>query len=106
MSDARDLLRDFWRHGVRVHLMLGRFRLEPAGVAVEPLRHALREYAAEVKTLLGQLPTPDRCEACGDLTIGPAGNTGRLHCTTCALIYAKRRGWTVYAPGEEIDHAA
>ena len=95
MSDARDLLRDFWRHGVRDHLMPARFRLDPPGVAIEPLRHALREYTLEVKALLSELPAPDRCQVCGDATRGPAGNSGHIHCTTCALIVADRRGWRV-----------
>lgn len=101
MNDARDLLHDFWRHGVRVSLMPDRFRLEPAGVAVEPLRLALREYADEVAAVLAELPAPDRCQVCGDATRGPAGNAGHLHCTVCALIVAHRRGWTVYAPPRE-----
>lgn len=99
MNDARDLLRDLWRHGVRVHLMPDRFRLEPAGVAVEPLRHALREYAVEVKALLEQLPAPNRCKACGEPSRLPVGADN--HCTVCALAVAHRRGWTVYAPPRE-----
>lgn len=106
MSDALDLLRDLWRHGVRVHLMPDRFRLEPPGVAVEPLRLALREYTVEVKAVLSQLPAPDRCRVCGDAVRTARPNDGNLHCVECALIVAHRRGWTVYAPGQEVDHAA
>jgi len=94
MNEARDLLRDLWRHGVRVHLLPDRFRLEPPGVAVEPLRLALREYTTEVKALLAELPAADRCQVCGDPTRGPAGNTGHINCTVCALIVAERRGWS------------
>ena len=93
MNDARDLLRDFWRHGVRVHLMPDRFRLTPTGVAPEPLRRALREYADEVAALLAALPAPNRCRVCGEPSHRPVGPEN--HCTVCALAVADRRGWRV-----------
>lgn len=101
MNDARDLLRDLWRHGVRVHLLPDRFRLEPAGVAVEPLRHALREYAVEVKVLLSELPAPDRCRVCGDAVRTARPNDGNLQCVECCLIVAERRGWIVLPVEQE-----
>ena len=106
MNDARDLLRDLWRHGVRVHLMPDRLRLDPPGVTPDPLRLALLEYRAEVKAILATLPAPDHCQVCGEVTRGPAGNAGHINCVACALIVAERRGWTVYPPGQEVDHAA
>lgn len=92
-NDVRDLLRDLWRHGVRVQLMPDRLRLDPPNVTPESLRLALLEYRAEVKAVLATLPAPDRCQVCGDETRGPAGNTGHIHCVDCALIVADRRGW-------------
>lgn len=95
MTDARDLLRDLWRHGVRVELLADRFRLVPSGVAPDALRVMVREYADDIADLLALLPSPDRCEVCGDATRGPQGNTGLIHCVECALVVAERRGWRV-----------
>ena len=89
---ARDLLRDAWRLGVRVCLLPDRLRLEPPGVAPEPLRDALRDHAAEVAKVLAGLPCRDRCAVCGEGTRGPAGNSGQLHCAPCAWIAADRLG--------------
>ena len=88
MNDARDLLRDLWRSGVTVHLLPDRFRLDPTGAAPQPLKGALGEYRAEVRAALRHLPAPDRCQVCGEVTRGSAGNRGRIHCVTCALIAA------------------
>ena len=91
---ARDLLRDLWRHGVRVHLLPDRFRLEPSSVAPEPLRVALREYADAVAAILAELPAPSRCRVCGEPSRRPIGPEN--HCVTCAMVVADRRGWRVF----------
>ena len=102
---ARDLLRDAWRHGVRVRLLPDRLRLEPPWVAPEPLRSTLRDHAAEVAEILAGLPCPDRCAVCGEGTQGPAGNSGQLHCAPCALIAADRLGLRILR-GEESEAVA
>jgi len=90
---ARDLLRDFHRHGIRVEVLPDRFRLNPSGIAPEPLRLALRDYGDEVAALLALLPSPNRCKVCGEPSRSPVGPDN--HCVACALIVADRRGWTV-----------
>lgn len=102
-TDARDLLRNFYRHGVRVELLPDRFRLHPSGFAPEPLRLALRDYADDVAALLAVLPAENRCRVCGEPSRRPVGPEN--HCVTCALIVADRRGWRVLS-AEEVDHAA
>ncbi len=94
MSTAHALLRDLWRVGIRVHLMLDRLRLDPPGVAPEPLRLALRQVATEVKAVLEQLPAAGRCQICGDVTTGPTNwrDTGHINCVECAVVGAKRMG--------------
>jgi len=94
-DDVRDLLRDLWRHGVRVRLEPDRLRLDPPGVTPEPLRAALLQRRDDVKDVLAGLPAPNHCQACGDPTRGPSGNAGHIHCTVCALALADRRGWRV-----------
>lgn len=94
MSVARALLRDLWRVGVPVHLMPDRLRLDPPGVAPEPLRLALREVASEVTALLAELPAPGRCRICGAVTNGPTDwpDAGNINCVACAVIVAERMG--------------
>ena len=99
MNDARDLLRDLWRHGIRVELLPDRFRLHPFGIAPEPLRLALRDYGDEVAALLAVLPSPNRCKVCGEPSRSAVGPDN--HCVMCALIVAHRRGWTVLPADHE-----
>ena len=94
MSGAHALLRDLCRVGVRVHALPGRLRLDPPGVAPEPLRLALQKVAPEVKVILEQLPAPGRCQICGDVTNSPTNwpDTGHINCVECAVVGAKRMG--------------
>ena len=94
MSAAHALLRDLWRVGVVVHLMPDRLRLDPPGVAPEPLRLALRQVTSEVKMILDRLPAPGRCQICGDATTSSTNwpDTGHINCVECAMVVAKRMG--------------
>jgi len=91
MSAGADLLREFWRRGVRIEVVNDRFRLSPPGVAPETLRILLREYRSEIQALLGQLPAPGQCPICGDPTgWGPVDGSTTGHCVDCATIAADR----------------
>lgn len=89
MHKGRDLLREFWKAGVRVRHGGDRFRLQPPGVAPEELRKTLGRYTREVSDVLAELPAGGRCPICGASNGWPL--ILELHCVTCALIYAERR---------------
>src|SRR5688500_592586 len=89
MTTAKQVIRALSAVGVRIELAGDRFKLVPAGVASDDQRQRLHEHRTDVKSIIEDLPAPDRCRICGDPTGWHDGKT-LANCTHCALASAEQ----------------
>ena len=88
---AAEVVRGFWRAGIRLRADGGRICLTPGDSVTAEMSARLAAHHADVLLLLETLPAPDRCRICGDAT-GWAEGRMHAHCTACALVAAERIG--------------
>jgi hypothetical protein len=65
---AAEIVRGFWRVGIRLRADGGRIRLPPGDSVPPELSARLAAHHADVLLLLETLPAPDRCRICGVAT--------------------------------------